>query len=35
LAAEIATGSPTIVDPTPFRYSRFTDGSPISLQSGL
>ncbi len=35
LAAEIATGSPTIVDPTPFRHSRFTDGSPISLQSGL
>ena len=35
LAAEIATGRPTVVDPTPFRYSRFTDGSPISLQSGL
>ncbi len=35
LAAEIATGRPTIVDPTPFRYSRFTDGTPISLQSGL
>lgn len=35
LAAEIATGRPTIVDPTPFRFSRFTDGTPISLQSGL
>jgi glycine/D-amino acid oxidase-like deaminating enzyme len=35
LAAEIATGRPTIVDATPFRYSRFTDGSPITFQSGL
>jgi glycine/D-amino acid oxidase-like deaminating enzyme len=35
LAAEIATGRKTIVDPAPFRYSRFTDGSPITLQSGL
>ena len=35
LAAEIATGRPTLVDPAPFRYSRFTDGSPILLQSGL
>ena len=35
LAAEIATSRPTIVDPTPFRFSRFTDGTPISLQSGL
>ena len=35
LAAEIATGRKTIVDPTPFRYSRFTDGSPITFQSGL
>ncbi len=35
LAAEIATGRPTIVDPAPFRFSRFTDGTPISLQSGL
>ena len=35
LAAEIATGRRTIVDPTPFRYSRFTDGTPITLESGL
>ena len=35
LAAEIAIGANTIVDPTPFRFSRFTDGSKISLQSGL
>ena len=27
LAAELATGGPTIVDPAPFRLSRFTDGS--------
>ena len=24
-----------IVDPAPFRYSRFTDGSPISREGGL
>jgi glycine/D-amino acid oxidase-like deaminating enzyme len=35
LAAEIATGRTTIVDAAPFRYSRFTDGSPITMQSGL
>jgi glycine/D-amino acid oxidase-like deaminating enzyme len=35
LAAELATGRQTIVDPAPFRYSRFTDGSPITFQSGL
>jgi glycine/D-amino acid oxidase-like deaminating enzyme len=35
LAAEIATGRRTIVDATPFRYSRFTDGSPITIESGL
>ncbi len=35
LAAEIATGRRTMVDAAPFRYSRFTDGSPIVLESGL
>jgi glycine/D-amino acid oxidase-like deaminating enzyme len=35
LAGEIVTGRRTIVDAQPFRYSRFTDGSPIVLQSGL
>jgi glycine/D-amino acid oxidase-like deaminating enzyme len=27
LMADLVTGDPPIVDPTPFRYSRFTDGS--------
>jgi glycine/D-amino acid oxidase-like deaminating enzyme len=27
LAADLATGGPTLVDPAPFRLSRFTDGS--------
>lgn len=27
LAADLATGAPTLVDPAPFRLSRFTDGS--------
>jgi glycine/D-amino acid oxidase-like deaminating enzyme len=27
LMADMVTGSPTIVDPSPFRLSRFTDGS--------
>ena len=35
LAADIATGDPPIVDPQPFRFSRFSDGSKIELQSWL
>ncbi len=35
LAAELATGQAPIVDPAPFRFSRFTDGTPISLEAGL
>ena len=35
LAAELATGRPTLVDAAPFRYSRFTDGTPIALDVGL
>ena len=35
LAAEIATGANPIVDPRPFRFSRFSDGTPISLESAL
>ena len=35
LAAELATGRPTIVDAEPFRYTRFTDGTPIALDVGL
>ena len=27
LMADLVTGAPPIVDPTPFRYSRFSDGS--------
>jgi glycine/D-amino acid oxidase-like deaminating enzyme len=35
LLSEIATGDTTCVDPTPFRFSRFSDGSPIEIQSWL
>lgn len=35
LAADLATGSPPIVDPTAFRFSRFSDGSPITVEAGL
>lgn len=35
LAADLATGSPPIVDPKPFRFSRFSDGSPIVIEAGL
>jgi glycine/D-amino acid oxidase-like deaminating enzyme len=31
LAAELAIGATPCVDPSPFRYSRFSDGSPIVL----
>jgi glycine/D-amino acid oxidase-like deaminating enzyme len=35
LLSEIATGRTPCVDPTPFRFSRFSDGSPIEIQSWL
>jgi glycine/D-amino acid oxidase-like deaminating enzyme len=35
LAADLATGAPPIVDPTAFRFSRFSDGSPITVEAGL
>ena len=35
LAADLATGAPPVVDPAPFRYSRFTDGSPITVDAGI
>ncbi len=35
LAADLARGAPPIVDPAPFRYSRFTDGSPITIDAGI
>jgi glycine/D-amino acid oxidase-like deaminating enzyme len=31
LAAELAIGDAPSVDPTPFRASRFSDGSPIMM----
>ena len=31
LAAELAIGATPSVDPSPFRYSRFSDGSPITI----
>lgn len=35
LAAELATGSAPVVDATPFRLSRFTDGSGIHPSGGI
>jgi len=35
LAADLATGAPPLVDPTPFRFSRFSDGTPIRVESWL
>tara|TARA_B100001971_G_scaffold155070_1_gene144475 strand:+ start:183 stop:491 length:309 start_codon:yes stop_codon:yes gene_type:complete len=29
LAADLVTGNTPLVDPTPFRFSRFSDGTPI------
>jgi glycine/D-amino acid oxidase-like deaminating enzyme len=31
LAADLVTGGTPIVDPTPFRFSRFSDGSPLEI----
>ncbi len=35
LMAELVTGGPTVVDPTPFRYSRFIDGSKPQPMTGF
>lgn len=35
LAADLATGAPPLVDPHAFRFTRFTDGSPITVEAGL
>lgn len=35
LAADLVTGRSPVVDRTPFRLSRFTDGSPIEVISGF
>ena len=34
LAADLVTGNTPIVDPTPFRFSRFSDGSSIDVHDG-
>ena len=35
LAADLATGAKSIVDPGDFRFSRFSDGSPIRPLTGV
>ncbi|WP_062763366.1 FAD-binding oxidoreductase [Falsirhodobacter sp. alg1] len=35
LAADLVTGSTPLVDPAPFRFSRFSDGSKIEIISGF
>jgi glycine/D-amino acid oxidase-like deaminating enzyme len=35
LAAELATGERPVVDPTSFRFSRFSDGSKIVIDAGI
>ncbi|NMJ42922.1 FAD-binding oxidoreductase [Roseomonas sp. JC162] len=35
LAADLATGAPPVVDPAPFRLSRFFDGSPLRPPAGI
>ena len=34
LIADLITGAPTVVEPEPFRFSRFSDGSNIELVTG-
>ena len=35
LTANLVTGETPIVDPTPFRFSRFADGSDLTALAGL
>ena len=35
LAADLATGAPPVVDPAPFRLSRFSDGSRMHAPAGI
>ncbi len=35
LMADLVTGAPPVVDPSAFRLSRFSDGSPITLMEGF
>ena len=34
LVADLITGAPTVVEPEPFRFSRFSDGSKVELVTG-
>jgi hypothetical protein len=33
--ADLVTNARPLVDPTPFRFSRFSDGSPLMPMTGL
>ena len=35
LMADLVAGDDPIVDPAPYRFARFTDGSPLQLDGGL
>ena len=35
LTAQLVTGDTPVVDPAPFRFSRFSDGSSIKPETGL
>jgi len=35
LAADLAVGDTPVVDPAPFRFSRFQDGTPIRVEAGF
>jgi glycine/D-amino acid oxidase-like deaminating enzyme len=35
LMADIVSGSPPIVDPAPYRFSRFSDGTPVEVIAGF
>jgi glycine/D-amino acid oxidase-like deaminating enzyme len=35
LAADLVTGNDPVVDPAPFRFSRFFDGTPIRVEAGF
>ncbi|MCR9221355.1 MAG: FAD-binding oxidoreductase [Alphaproteobacteria bacterium] len=35
LAADLVAGDPPLVDPAPFRFSRFSDGTTLALEAGL
>jgi glycine/D-amino acid oxidase-like deaminating enzyme len=35
LTADLVSGRTPVVDPAPFRFSRFADGSAVRLQVGL